>query len=101
MSWGEERPLALARGRAARPEFVVMDEPSSSIGALSEGAVSDAIENLPSGVTVVIVSHRRGFRCDCDTLAVTEDSRLSAPGTPKEVEAQFAYVRLLETGPAT
>ena len=97
LSGGQQQRLAIARAFAARPEFVVMDEPTSSIDALSEGAVSDAIENLPSGVTVVIVSHRMRILRGCDLLVVVEGGRISALGTPEEVESKSAYVRSLDT----
>lgn len=97
LSGGQQQRLAIARAFAARPEFVVMDEPTSSIDAVSEGAVSDAIENLPSGVTVVIVSHRMRILRGCDMLVVVEGGRISALGTPEEVERKSAYVRSLDT----
>ena len=97
LSGGQQQRLAIARAFAARPEFVVMDEPTSSIDALSEGVVSDAIDTLPSGVTVVIVSHRMRILRGCDMLVVVEDGRISALGTPEEVESKSAYVRSLDT----
>ena len=97
LSGGQQQRLAIARAFATRPEFVVMDEPTASIDALSEGAVSDAIENLPSGVTVVIVSHRMRILRGCDMLVVVEGGRISALGTPEEVESKSAYVRSLDT----
>ena len=96
LSGGQQQRLAIARAFAARPEFVVMDEPTSSVDAVSEGAVSDAIDTLPSGVTVIIVSHRMRILRGCDMLVVVEGGRISAVGTPEEVESKSAYVRSLD-----
>ena len=101
LSGGQQQRLAIARAFATRPDFVVMDEPTSSIDALSEGAVSDAIDNLPVGVTVVIVSHRARILRGCDLLVVVEGGRVSALGAPEEVESESDYVRSLETRPIT
>ena len=97
LSGGQQQRLGIARAFATRPELVVMDEPTSSIDAASEGAVSDAIDNLPPEVTVVIVSHRmRILRC-CDLLVVIEGGRVTALGDPQKVESESAYLRSLDT----
>lgn len=96
LSGGQQQRLSIARAFAARPEFVVMDEPTSSIDALSEGAVSDAIDNLPSGVTVLIVSHRMRILRGCDMLVVVEAGRISAVGKPEEVESNSVYLQSLD-----
>lgn len=96
LSGGQQQRLSIARAFAARPELVVMDEPTSSIDAVSEAAVADAIDNLPSGVTAIIVSHRMRILRGCDSLAVVEGGRISAHGNPEEVESKSAYLRSLD-----
>jgi len=92
LSGGQQQRLAIARAFATRPDLVVMDEPTSSIDAMSEAAVSDAVERLPKDVTVVIVSHRMRILRGCDRLIVVEDGEITANGPPKQVLESSRYL---------
>lgn len=91
LSGGQLQRLAIARAVVGRPNFIVMDEPTSSIDALSEASVADAIERMPSGTTVVIVSHRMRVLRGCDELIIVEDSRVTGKGRPDVLMATNAY----------
>ena len=92
LSGGQQQRLAIARAFATRPDLVVMDEPTSSIDAMSEAAVSDAVERLPKDVTVVIVSHRMRILRGCDRLIVLEDGQITANGPPGQVLESSRYL---------
>lgn len=92
LSGGQQQRLAIARAFATRPDLVVMDEPTSSIDAMSEAAVSDAIERLPEDVTVVIVSHRMRILRGCDRLIVVEGGSITANGPPQLVLDSSEYL---------
>lgn len=96
LSGGQQQRLAIARAFAGRPELVVMDEPTSSVDAPSEVAISEAIDNLPNGVTVLIVSHRMRILEGCDQLIVVEGGRVSAIGVPGEILKTSDYARALD-----
>ena len=96
LSGGQQQRLAIARAFAGRPELVVMDEPTSSVDAVSEASISKAIDNLPVGVTVLIVSHRMRILEGCDQLIVIEDGTISASGTPAEILSESAYAQALD-----
>jgi len=92
LSGGQQQRLAIARAFATRPDLVVMDEPTSSIDAMSEAAVSDAIERLPEDVTVIIVSHRMRILQGCDRLIVVEGGQITANGPSSEVLYSSPYL---------
>lgn len=96
LSGGQQQRLAIARAFARDPELVVMDEPTSSVDAVSEASISRSIDNLPSGVTVLIVSHRMRILEGCDQLIVVEDGIISASGAPEEILSESAYARALD-----
>ena len=96
LSGGQQQRLAIARAFAGRPELVVMDEPTSSIDSVSETSISRAIDNLPSGVTVLIVSHRMRILEGCDQLIVIEDGTISASGAPTEILSESVYAQALD-----
>ena len=93
LSGGQQQRLAIARAFAARPEFVVMDEPTSSVDVLSEVAIADAIERIPGDITLVIVSHRPQILEYCDQIAIVENGRVSHVGAPAGVLSQSEYLR--------
>lgn len=92
LSGGQQQRLAIARAFVTRPDLIVMDEPTSSIDAMSEAAVSDAIERLPDDVTVIIVSHRMRILRGCDRLIVVEGGQITANGTPADVLDASPYL---------
>ena len=92
LSGGQQQRLAIARAFATRPNLVVMDEPTSSIDAMSEATVSDALERLPQDVTVIIVSHRMRILRGCDRLLVVEDGNITANGPSEEVLGSSPYL---------
>ena len=96
LSGGQQQRLAIARAFVGKPELVVMDEPTSSVDVGSEAAISRAIDNLPSGVTVLIVSHRTRILEGCDQLIVIEDGTIAASGAPEEILSESAYARSLD-----
>lgn len=96
LSGGQQQRLAIARAFSGRPDLVVMDEPTSSVDSLSEVSISEAIGNLPAGVTLLIVSHRMKILEGCDQLVVIENGRVSAVGDPEEILNTSEYVRALD-----
>ena len=92
LSGGQQQRLAIARAFATRPGLVVMDEPTSSIDAMSEASVSEAIGRLPSDIIVIIVSHRMRILQGCDRLLVVEGGQVTANGPSKEILDTSPYL---------
>jgi len=40
------------------PNIILLDEPTSALDSISEQAVSEALHNLFTGRTVVVIAHR-------------------------------------------
>ena len=95
LSGGQQQRLTIARAFAGRPDLVVMDEPTSSIDALSEAAISSAINRIPQEVTVVLVSHRPKILEGCNILLTIEDGALTGVGSPAEMFETSRYLRTL------
>ena len=93
LSGGQLQRLAIARALISRPDFIVMDEPTSSIDTLSEASVSEAINRMPRDTTVVIVSHRMRILQGCDELIVIEGSKLTAKGPPEDLMSTNPYLK--------
>ena len=85
LSGGQQQRLAIARAFVSRPEFVVMDEPTSSVDATSEAAITEALQRIPAGVTLIIVSHRRHILQNCDILLAVDNGQISISQPDGEV----------------
>ncbi|HEX9933610.1 MAG TPA: phosphate ABC transporter ATP-binding protein [bacterium] len=57
LSGGQQQRLSLARVLALEPEFVLLDEPCSGLDPISTAKIEDALVNLKSRYTVVLVTN--------------------------------------------
>ncbi len=56
LSGGESQRLMLARGIAARPEMLLVDEPTAQLDQIASRAVNDAVATLATEGTIVVVA---------------------------------------------
>jgi len=85
LSGGEAQRLAIARAFLKDAPVLVMDEPTSSLDPESERLVSEAVQRLGRGRTVLVVAHRLGTVYRADRIAVLDDGRLAETGTHGEL----------------
>jgi tungstate transport system ATP-binding protein len=61
LSGGEAQRLALARALAARPDLLLLDEPTASLDPAATAAIEALVARIASGgATVLIATHDRG-----------------------------------------
>ena len=58
LSAGERQLVALLRAGIADPDVLVLDEATSSVGALTEVRISRALAHLAEGRTTIAIAHR-------------------------------------------
>ncbi len=102
LSEGEKRRLGFAIALAARPEIVVLDEPTAGQDAWTRQALLEFVRELrEEGRTLIVVTHDLDFAEACaDRWLVLGNGRLLADGPPDEVmadEAVMAQARLMPT----
>ena len=77
ISGGERQRLGLARAFLHDAPFVLLDEPTSNLDALNEGAVLKALDAQRGERTVLLVSHRPSSLAIADEVISLDQGRVS------------------------
>ena len=86
LSAGQRQRVALARALYGDPAVVILDEPNSNLDEAGNAALQQALIELRStGTTVVVVTHRTQLLEQMDSVLVLVDGRISCLGTPSQV----------------
>ena len=81
LSGGERQRLSIARALLKDAPILILDEPTSSLDAISEATVFDAFRRLRQGRTTVVIAHRLSTIRDADRILVLHEGRIAAQGT--------------------
>jgi ABC-type multidrug transport system fused ATPase/permease subunit len=85
LSGGQKQRLGIARALFTKPRLLVLDEATSALDGETEASVSDAIQQLKGGVTVVLIAHRLSTVREADLLVYINNGNLVAMGSFQEV----------------
>ena len=87
LSQGQQQLLAFARVLAADTEILVLDEATSSIDTGTELLIQDALHQLTTGRTSIIIAHRLQTIQECDRILVLNHGEVVEHGTHEELLA--------------
>lgn len=94
LSGGQRQRLAIARALYHNPEILILDEPTSSLDAISEDFVRDAMRRFVEvGKTVVWVAHRISTIKHTDHIFLLHQGRVIEEGNHRSLieNAGFYY----------
>ena len=95
LSGGERQRIALARAVLKDAPILILDEPTSSVDARTEGEIFDALAPTMRAKTTFVVSHRLSTILMADQILVLEDGSIVEHGSHAElVRAGGVYERL-------
>ncbi|MBS1818008.1 MAG: ABC transporter ATP-binding protein [Acidobacteria bacterium] len=80
LSGGERQRLSVARAILKSAPILILDEPTSSLDAISEEIVFAALKKLRVGRTTIVIAHRLSTVRDADAILVLDGGRISAFG---------------------
>jgi ATP-binding cassette subfamily B protein/subfamily B ATP-binding cassette protein MsbA len=95
LSGGERQRLSIARAVLKDAPILILDEPTSSLDAISEEIVFNALRRLRTGRTTIVIAHRLSTIRDADRILVLDRGRVCASGRHDEIlESSELYRRM-------
>ena len=85
LSGGERQRLSVARAILKNAPILILDEPTSSLDAISEEIVFAALRRLRAGRTTIVIAHRLSTVRDADRILVLDGGRIAAQGRHDEL----------------
>jgi ABC-type multidrug transport system fused ATPase/permease subunit len=85
LSGGERQRLSIARAILKNAPILILDEPTSSLDAISEEIVFTALRRLREGRTTIVIAHRLSTVRDADRILVLDNGRIEAQGRHDEL----------------
>lgn len=81
LSGGQMQRLAIARALVKNSKILILDEATSSLDALSEHHIKEALRELKGSITQIIIAHRLSTIEEADHIIVLEEGKKIAEGT--------------------
>ena len=85
LSGGERQRLSVARAILKDAPILILDEPTSSLDAISEEIVFAALRRLRAGRTTIVIAHRLSTVRGADRILVLDGGRIAAQGRHDEL----------------
>ncbi|HEX4038207.1 MAG TPA: ABC transporter ATP-binding protein [Acidobacteriaceae bacterium] len=85
LSGGERQRLAIARAILKNAPILILDEATSALDSESESLVQEALANLMTGRTVIVIAHRLSTVRRASRIVVLEQGRITACGSHEEL----------------
>ena len=95
LSVGEKQRIAIARAFLRNSPILLLDEPTASLDAESEGLIQRALKNLSKSKTVLVIAHRLSTVKKADKILVLEKGNIVSEGTHAElIKKNGTYAKL-------
>lgn len=85
LSGGQKQLVALARALYAKPQFLLLDEPTAAMDRNMEQFVLNLLKKLRDEMGIILVTHRPKPANSADRIYIIEDGNVAANGTPNEL----------------
>src|SRR5437588_307462 len=92
-SGGMKRRLDLASGLVHSPDVLFLDEPTTGLDPASRLTIWDEVRRINAGGATVFLTTQYLEEADklCDRLAIIDDGRIVAEGTPERLKAEMGH----------
>jgi ATP-binding cassette, subfamily B, bacterial MsbA len=97
LSGGQRQRLAIARALLKNAPILILDEATSALDLESERLVQDALDNLMTERTSLVIAHRLSTVRQADRIVVLVNGSVAEEGTHDELMARQSEYRRLYT----
>lgn len=95
LSGGQQQRLAIARALVKAAPILVLDEATSSLDAISENHIKEALKQLRGEMTQILIAHRLSTIEDADKIIYLDHGVKVAEGTKDELLASCPGFKLM------
>jgi ATP-binding cassette, subfamily B, bacterial len=85
LSGGQRQRVALARAVLRDPRVLILDDATSSVDAVTEREIREALQEVMAGRTTLIIAHRTSTLALADRVALVDEGRVVAIGSHREL----------------
>jgi ABC-type multidrug transport system fused ATPase/permease subunit len=99
LSGGQRQRIGIARALIRNNPILILDEPTAALDAESERLVTEALERLMKGRTVITIAHRLSTLRNADKIIVVRDGVVAEDGTHDQLlafDGLYAQLRRLQ-----
>ncbi len=91
LSGGQKQRLTIARAFIRDPDFLILDEATNALDAVSEHLIQSALEELSRDRTVVVVAHRLSTIERADNIVVLDRGKIVEQGSISSLKQQNGH----------
>ena len=97
LSGGEKQRISIARAVLKNPDFLILDEATSSLDLQSEKLVQNAVSNLMKERTTLVIAHRLSTIKTADEIIVLNKGKVAERGNhSKLIKLNGHYKELID-----
>ncbi len=97
LSGGEKQRISIARAILKDSPIILLDEATASVDPDNENLIQEAISELISQKTIIVIAHKLSTIKNADTILIIEDGRITDRGKHQElVKKEGLYKTLWE-----